>query len=138
MVTICHVKTIREDLYLLSVAESVFHESKATKLDIEEGNTPLFSCTLSYKGNGTVEKLEIEFSEFLLKKDLGSMSVPTISIIKNGLYKVMHPIENSNNNTLKWKGEIDNSRAGCVLHNVTSSVSKCDLCSIILKNPLIF
>jgi len=130
MVTICHVKTIREDLYLLSVAESVFYETKATKLDIEEGNTPLLSCTLSYKGNGTVEKLEIELSEFLLKKDLGPMSVPTISIIKNGLCKVMHPI-----NTLKWKGEVDNLRAGCVSHNVSSSVSMCDLCSIILKNP---
>ena len=65
----CHVKTIREDLYLLSLSDSVFYESKGIQLEFKENEASLLTFTLDYRGNGT-KKLEIELSEFsVLKKN---------------------------------------------------------------------
>lgn len=137
MGSICvHVKEIREGVYFISIAESVFHEAKETKMELVDGKTPLLSCTLSYKGNGTFEKLEIKLSELMLKKELSTtcLSVPTISFIKNGLCKVANPIKYSDN-TLNWRCEFLNLQAGVLQCPHLSTTSKCDNCSVFFKTP---
>lgn len=64
--TICHLNKIREDLYLLSLLEPAYQETRGINLKTEGAKSnALLSCKLIYKGYGT-KKLEIELHNLVL------------------------------------------------------------------------
>jgi hypothetical protein len=131
---ICHVKTIRNDLFLLSLFDSVFHVSNEIQLEFKENESSLLTCTLNYQGNGT-KKLEIELSEFVLRnKNLFPFMglVATIIIIINGQSKVMTN-QKTSSSPLKWKCKINN-----LIETAQCQQNKPDNCSAITsQSPLV-
>ena len=133
----CHVKTIREDLYLLSLSDSVFYESKGIQLEFKENEASLLTFTLDYRGNGT-KKLEIELSEFsVLKKNHSAIMglVPTITVIINGQSKVMTQQKIFNSSPLKWKCEIINMMEITAKYHQNLLANKSDHPSATTQSP---